>query len=133
MQLCKAKGAKLVKALPVSAPFHSALMAPAAVQLKVALDAVTFSDARIPVIHNVTAEPNRDARHMAALLVEQVTGSVGGEESVRHVGQWAEGEQSPVEVFVVGPGAVLAGLHKRILPTVPLRPLPAPAATGGGV
>jgi [acyl-carrier-protein] S-malonyltransferase len=72
--MAKDKGAKLVKALPVSAPFHSALMAPAAERLAGELARVTISPMRGPVVANVSAEPNNDAARVKDLLVRQVTG-----------------------------------------------------------
>jgi [acyl-carrier-protein] S-malonyltransferase len=113
MALAKQKGAKLVKALPVSAPFHSALMAPAAEKLRAELERVKISPLRIPVVTNVTAEPNQDASRVKELLFRQVTGSVRWEESVK-----AMAALGVDEAFEVGPGNVLAGLIKRIAPTI---------------
>lgn len=113
MSLAKQKGAKLVKALPVSAPFHSALMAPAAERLREELERVKISPLRIPVVTNVGAEPNQDASRVKELLYRQVTGSVRWEESVK----WMAA-QGVDEAYEVGPGNVLAGLMKRIAPTV---------------
>ena len=70
----------------------------------------------IPVIANVTAEPYQDSARVRTLLTEQVTGSVRWEESMR-----ALLPLGVAEAFEVGPGAVLAGLAKRIVPTLPLR------------
>jgi [acyl-carrier-protein] S-malonyltransferase len=113
MALAKQKGAKLVKALPVSAPFHSALMAPAAEKLRAELERVKVSPLAVPVYANVTAEPNQDASRVKDLLYRQVTGSVRWEESVQ-----AMAKAGVDEAYEVGPGAVLAGLMKRIAPTV---------------
>jgi [acyl-carrier-protein] S-malonyltransferase len=113
MGLAKQKGAKLVKALPVSAPFHSALMAPAAEKLRAELERVKISSLRIPVVTNVTGEPNQDASRVKELLHQQVTGSVRWEESVKALA--ALGVDQAVEV---GPGNVLAGLVKRIAPSI---------------
>ena len=115
MALAKQKGAKMVKALTVSAPFHSALMAPAAEKLRAELERVQVAPLALPVIANVTAEPNRDAARVKQLLVEQVTGSVRWEESVHKL--VALGVD---EAFEVGPGNVLAGMLKRIAPAVKL-------------
>ncbi len=115
MALAKQKGAKMVKALTVSAPFHSALMAPAAEKLRAELERVQVAPLALPVIANVTAEPNRDAARVKELLVEQVTGSVRWEESVHKL--VALGVD---EAFEVGPGNVLAGMLKRIAPAVKL-------------
>jgi [acyl-carrier-protein] S-malonyltransferase len=113
MALAKQKGAKLVKALAVSAPFHSALMAPAAEKLRVELERVKVAPLAVPVVANVTAEPNTDAARVKELLFQQVTGSVRWEESVQKL--VAMGVD---EAFEVGPGTVLAGLCKRIAPTI---------------
>lgn len=113
MALAKQKGAKLVKALPVSAPFHSALMKPAAEKLRGELERVKVAPLAVPVVANVTAEPNMDAGRVKELLFQQVTGSVRWEESVQKL--VAMGVD---EAFEVGPGNVLAGLCKRIAPTV---------------
>lgn len=113
MALGKQKGAKLVKALPVSAPFHSALMAPAAEKLREELERVKIGPLALPVVANVDAEPNRDAARVKDLLYRQVTGSVRWEESMKRL--VALGVD---EAFEVGPGNVLAGLCKRIAPTV---------------
>jgi [acyl-carrier-protein] S-malonyltransferase len=113
MKLAKQKGAKLVKALPVSAPFHSALMAPAEERLRAELERVTISPLRIPVIANVTAEANEDPSRVKELLTRQVTGSVRWEESMRLLGA-----SGVTDAYEVGPGSVLAGLMKRIVPNI---------------
>jgi [acyl-carrier-protein] S-malonyltransferase len=113
MALAKQKGAKLVKALAVSAPFHSALMAPAAEKLAAELERVKVSPLRVPVYANVTAQPNQDASRVKELLVKQVTGSVRWEESVQAMAQ-----AGVDEAHEVGPGAVLKGLVKRIAPSI---------------
>jgi [acyl-carrier-protein] S-malonyltransferase len=120
MALAKAKGAKLVKALPVSAPFHSALMAPAATRLAEALAAVDVATPRVPVVTNVEAAPNRDASRVKDLLVRQVTAPVRWEESVRAL-------DGAVDAAVeIGPGRVLTGLVKRILPGLAIRGVEGP-------
>jgi [acyl-carrier-protein] S-malonyltransferase len=113
MALAKQKGAKMAKALAVSAPFHSALMAPAAAKLREELERVKVAPLAVPVVANVSAEPNTDAARVKELLFEQVTGSVRWEESVQKL--VAMGVD---EAFEVGPGTVLAGLCKRIAPTI---------------
>jgi [acyl-carrier-protein] S-malonyltransferase len=126
MALAKQKGAKLVKALPVSAPFHSALMAPAAERLYAELERVKISPLKIPVVANVTAEPNSDAARVKELLHRQVTGSVRWEESVQKLAALGVDE-----AYEVGPGAVLAGLLKRIAPAIKLQPLQGVANANG--
>lgn len=122
MELCKKKGAKLVKALPVSAPFHCALMKPAAERLAAALETVKVSPLALPVVTNVEAQPNRDAGRVKQLLVQQVTGSVRWEESVR-----ALGELGVTRAIELGPGRVLSGLIKRIAPGIALASAEDPA------
>ena len=96
-------------ALKVSAPFHCALMNPAAERLKTALDAVEFAPLEVPVVANVDAAPNRDPARAKALLVSQVAGAVRWADCVRAM------VSDGVEGFVeVGPGRVLSGLIKRI-------------------
>jgi len=96
-------------ALKVSAPFHCALMAPAARALEAALERVTVTEGRFPVVANFDARPNRDPSRTRELLVRQVDGAVRWEESIR--GMAAEGVTHALEI---GPGKVLAGLVKRI-------------------
>jgi [acyl-carrier-protein] S-malonyltransferase len=115
MALAKQKGAKLVKALSVSAPFHSALMAPAGEKLRLELERVKISPLAIPVVVNVTAEPNSDGARVKELLFKQVTASVRWEESIQKL--MALGVN---EAYEVGPGNVLAGLVKRIAPAMKL-------------
>jgi [acyl-carrier-protein] S-malonyltransferase len=109
---CRTRGAKRVVPLKVSGAFHSPLMAPAAPALAEALAAARFSDPRFPVVANATAEPVRRAADATRLLVEQLTAPVRWTECMRTAAALA-----PSAVFLeVGPGNVLAGLLKRILP-----------------
>ena len=121
MLLAKQKGAKLVKALPVSAPFHSALMAPAAERLREELARVTVSPLALPVVTNVEAAANRDAGRVKELLARQVTAPVRWEESVRHLA-----EMGVTHAVEIGPGRVLTGLLKRIAPSVALASVETP-------
>jgi [acyl-carrier-protein] S-malonyltransferase len=107
----KARGAKLAKVLAVSAPFHCALMQPAADKLAAELARVTFTAPRAPVVSNVEAAPNSDAAHIAELLTRQVTGSVRWEESIQRIAA-----MELTAAIEVGAGTVLAGLGKRIAP-----------------
>jgi [acyl-carrier-protein] S-malonyltransferase len=109
MALAKQKGAKMVKALAVSAPFHCALMAPAAEQLREAMAGITVRTPRVPVVHNVTAQAGASADEIKDLLARQVTAPVRWEESVGRLA--GLGVRRALEF---GPGAVLAGLLKRI-------------------
>jgi [acyl-carrier-protein] S-malonyltransferase len=109
VELAKEKGAKRAVLLPVSAPFHCALMAPAADVMAEALAGVTMSDPLLPVVANVTAQPVTDATEARRLLVEQVTGRVRWRECV--LAMKAAGVTELVEV---GSGKVLSGLARRI-------------------
>jgi [acyl-carrier-protein] S-malonyltransferase len=102
-------GARRAVLLPVSAPFHCALMRPAAERLAERLAEVTFADPRVPVVSNVEAEPNRDGSKLRELLTRQVTAPVRWEESVKCMARM--GVRRALEV---GPGKVLAGLVRRI-------------------
>ena len=102
-------GARRVLPLPVSAPFHCALMRPAQARLEPELRALVVSDPAVPVVANVDAEPKRDASAAMDALVEQVSAPVRWEAVVRRL------SASGVRLYVeVGPGAVLAGLIKKI-------------------
>jgi [acyl-carrier-protein] S-malonyltransferase len=103
------KGAKRSIMLPVSAPFHCALMAPAAREMEDALAAVDLRPPTVPLVANVTAAPVNDPQAIRALLVQQVTGMVRWRESVLRLKQ--EGVGRLVEL---GAGRVLSGLAKRI-------------------
>lgn len=108
-EAAKAKGAKKTVALPVSAPFHCALMEPAAQKLAPELAGLAFSEARPPVVTNVEAEPNADPARMADLLREQVTAPVRFSDMIARM--QALGVDGYLEV---GPGRVLSGLIARI-------------------
>jgi len=105
----KAAGAKRTLPLPVSAPFHSPLMKPAAERMAEALAETTINDIPVPVVANVTAAPMTSADEIRERLVEQVTGRVRWRESVQRLA--ADGIEKAAEL---GSGAVLAGLIKRI-------------------
>ncbi len=115
MALAKQKGAKLVKALPVSAPFHCALMKPAADRLANELAKIAIAAPKIPVVTNVEAQPNSDGNRVKELLIAQVTGSVRWEESARKLV-----EMGATKAIEIGPGKVLSGLLKRIAPSLVL-------------
>lgn len=111
--LASEKGAKRALMLPVSAPFHSTLMAPAADAMREALAKVEKKSPIVPVIANVRAAPVSDANEIAALLVEQVTGQVRWRETV----EWF-GANGVTTLYEVGSGKVLTGLARRIDKTV---------------
>lgn len=113
MELCKSKGAKLVKELVVSGAFHSPLMQIAKDQLKEELDKAPIYDARFPVYANVTAKPVIKKEEIKNLLFEQVTAPVRWEETIKNM--IADGAE---EFYEIGPGKVLQGLVKRINPQI---------------
>ena len=109
-ELLKEAGAKRAVLLPVSAPFHSTLMAPAAQKLAVELDKITINDAQIPVVANVTGKMVTDAKQIRDLLVTQADHPVMWEDCV------AEMVAFGADTFVEsGPGKVLTGLTKKII------------------
>ncbi|ABR59600.1 ACP S-malonyltransferase [Sinorhizobium medicae] len=107
--LATEKGAKRALMLPVSAPFHSALMTPAAEAMREALATVGKHDPVVPVVANVLAAPVRDAVEIARLLVEQVTGPVRWRETV----EWFAANDVTT-LYEIGSGKVLTGLARRI-------------------
>jgi [acyl-carrier-protein] S-malonyltransferase len=104
----KQEGKKAVL-LPVSAPFHSSLMKPAGERLEKALEEISVSDLKIPVVTNVEAEANTSKDRVKELLVAQVSSPVRWEESMRKMV-----EKGIEQVLEIGPGKVLSGLMKRI-------------------
>lgn len=122
VEIAKEKGAKRALLLPVSAPFHSALMAPAAEVMKSALAEVAISAPAVPVVANVRAEAVNDPETIRQLLVEQVTGSVRWRESV----QWMAA-QGVTEAWEIGAGKALSGMIKRIDRSVATRAVGTPA------
>jgi [acyl-carrier-protein] S-malonyltransferase len=105
----RALGARRVIPLPVSAPFHCALMRPAQDRLAPLLGALTTVDPRVPVVANVDAEPKTDRVDAIAALIAQVSSPVRWEDVVRRLA--SEGVRAYVEV---GPGTVLSGLVRKI-------------------
>lgn len=110
-EVLKANGAKRALLLPVSAPFHSSLMKPAADRLKEKLAATPFAAPQIPVVNNIEAKAETDPGRIRAALYEQAFGPVRWVECVQAIK--ARGVATIVES---GPGKVLAGLCKRIDP-----------------
>jgi len=109
----KARGAKRAMPLAVSAPFHCALMQPAADRLATALLGVSFAPLAMPVVTNVEATKNQDAARVRELLTRQVTAPVRWEESIEAIAA-----MGVIEAIEIGAGRVLAGLVKRIAPTI---------------
>jgi [acyl-carrier-protein] S-malonyltransferase len=108
-KLCGEKGAKRALMLQVSAPFHSALMQPAAEAMREALANVEKHAPVVPVVSNVSVTPTSDPEIIAARLVEQVTGRVRWRETV----EWF-GANGVTTLYEVGAGKVLSGLARRI-------------------
>jgi [acyl-carrier-protein] S-malonyltransferase len=108
-EAARALGARRVVALPVSAPFHCALMRPAEARLEPELRSLETADPRIPVVANVDAAPKREAWAAVSALVAQVSAPVRWEAVVRRLA--SEGVTTYVEV---GPGTVLSGLVRKI-------------------
>ncbi len=109
LEIARARGAKRAVLLPVSAPFHCALMQPAAEVMAGALADVEFRAPRVPVVANVRAEAVSDPALLRQLLVEQVTGSVRWRESVN----WMAG-QGVDDFWEIGAGKALSGMIRRI-------------------
>lgn len=108
-KLASERGARRAIMLPVSAPFHSELMAPAAERMREALAGVTVSDPIVPLVSNITARPVTDAQEIIGRLVEQVTGRVRWRETV----EWFS-ENDVDTLYEIGAGKVLTGLARRI-------------------
>jgi [acyl-carrier-protein] S-malonyltransferase len=111
IEACKAKGAKRALLLPVSAPFHSTLMRPAAEKLKGYLAAVSLSSPKIPVVNNVDVTVLSDPAAIKDSLVRQAASPVRWVETIRAMQQ-----MGVTHVVECGPGKVLAGMTKRIAP-----------------
>ena len=110
-EVLKARGAKRALPLPVSAPFHSSLMKPAAERLQRQLAATAFAAPRIPVVNNIEAKVESDPDRIRAALYQQAFGPVRWVDCVRAIA--GLGVSAIVEC---GPGKVLAGMTKRIAP-----------------
>jgi [acyl-carrier-protein] S-malonyltransferase len=109
VEIAKGKGARRAMMLPVSAPFHCALMQPAADAMAQALAAVTVKAPAVPVVANVLAKPVSEPAEIVRALVAQVTGTVRWRESVAFMAG-----QGVTTFYEVGAGKVLSGLVKRI-------------------
>lgn len=121
VEIAKERGARRAMLLPVSAPFHSALMAPAAEVMAEALDGVEILAPAVPLVANVTARPVTEPAEIRKLLFEQVTGSVRWRESV----DWMAG-QGVTEMWEVGSGKALSGMIRRIAKDVATRQIGTP-------
>ncbi len=121
IELAKEKGAKRAVLLPVSAPFHCALMQPAAEVMAEALDKVEINRPAVPLVANVRATSISDPATIRSLLVEQVTGSVRWRESVA----WMAGE-GVTEIYEIGAGKALSGMVRRIERSIACAPVGTP-------
>ena len=107
--LAKNSGAKRAVMLPVSAPFHCELMAPAAEQMKIELETIKVEQPIVPIVSNVSAQAISDPSEIKKLLVSQVTGSVRWRESI----MWMA-KNNVNEIWEVGSGKALSGMIRRI-------------------
>jgi len=123
IEALKAAGAKRALPLPVSAPFHCALMRPAADAMQAALAEVAMNAPVVPVVANVLAKPISDPAEIRKRLVEQVTGMVRWTECVT----WMVNEGGVTELVELGSGKVLSGLAKRISADTPAVSVGTPA------
>ncbi|MBD3765861.1 MAG: ACP S-malonyltransferase [Rhodobacterales bacterium] len=124
----RGRGAKRAVMLPVSAPFHCALMQPAAEAMAAALAGVTIARPLVPVVANVRAEAVSDPESLRALLVEQVTGAVRWRESVA----WMAA-QGVTEMWEIGAGRTLSGLVRRIARDIACRAVGTPEEVAAAV
>ncbi len=121
IEIAKGKGAKRAVLLPVSAPFHCALMQPAADAMAEALSKVDINTPSVPVVANVLAASVTDPTLIRSLLVDQVTGSVRWRESVAYMA-----EQGVTEMWEVGAGKALSGMVRRIDRSIACKPVGTP-------
>ncbi|WP_371169702.1 ACP S-malonyltransferase [Aliiroseovarius sp. 2305UL8-7] len=121
VEIAKVKGARRAVLLPVSAPFHCALMQPAAEAMAVALANVDMSPPKVPLVANVLAAGISDPTSIRSLLVDQVTGSVRWRESV----SWMA-ENGVTEIWEIGAGKALSGMIRRINKEVGTRAIGTP-------
>lgn len=108
-EACKEAGAKRAMPLPVSAPFHSVLMEPAAERLAADLETVKFNDPAVPIVHNVNAKTEASGTAIKSLMIEQVASPVRWVECVNALSGFGVDTS-----YECGPGKVLAGMIKRI-------------------
>lgn len=127
-EIAKSKGAKRAVMLPVSAPFHCALMEPAAAVMAEALSHVDINEPAVPVIPNVLAAPESDPACIRSLLVDQITASVRWRESVMAMAQ-----HGVTEIWEIGAGKALSGMVRRIDRTIATRNLAVPADINAAV
>ena len=114
MEKAKKAGAKMIKKLSVSGPFHSPWMIDAQVRMKEVLSSVVFHPFTVPYYPNTQATPTIDESSVAQLLLDQITGPVRFRETLLHMAS-----SEVTHFFEVGPGQVLSGLVKRTCPSIP--------------
>ena len=119
--LAKNSGAKRAIMLPVSAPFHCELMAPAAEQMKIELETIKVEQPIVPIVSNVSAQAISDPSEIKKLLVSQVTGSVRWRESI----MWMA-KNNVNEIWEVGSGKALNGMIRRIDKNINLKNISSP-------
>ena len=119
--LAKNSGAKRAVMLPVSAPFHCELMAPAAEQMKIELETIKVEQPIVPIVSNVSAQAISDPSEIKKLLVSQVTGSVRWRESI----MWMA-KNNVNEIWEVGSGKALSGMIRRIDKNISLKNISSP-------
>jgi [acyl-carrier-protein] S-malonyltransferase len=128
VEIARARGAKRAILLPVSAPFHCALMQPAADAMAEALAPVAFAAPAVPVVANVRAEAVSDPEVLRALLVDQITGSVRWRESVAFMAG-----QGVSEFWEIGAGKALSGMIRRIAKEAETRAIGTPEDVAAAV
>jgi [acyl-carrier-protein] S-malonyltransferase len=121
VEIAKARGAKRALLLPVSAPFHCALMRPAAERMREALGGIELAAPVVPIVANVKAAAVEDPEEIRRLLVEQVTGRVRWRESVL----WMAG-RGVVETVEIGAGRALSGMIRRTAKEIETRAVGTP-------
>ena len=121
IELAKNSGAKRAIMLPVSAPFHCELMAPAAQKMKIELEAIEIKPPIVPIVSNVSAQAISDPNEIKKLLVSQVTGSVRWRESI----MWMA-KNNVDEIWEIGSGKALSGMIRRIDKNINLMAISSP-------
>ena len=121
IELAKNRGAKRAIMLPVSAPFHCELMAPAAEKMRIELDRIKVEPPIVPIVSNVSAQAISDPTEIKKLLVSQVTGSVRWRESI----MWMA-KNNVDEIWEIGSGKALSGMIRRIDKNINLKNISSP-------
>ena len=121
IELAKNSGAKRAIMLPVSAPFHCELMAPAAERMRIELEAIKIEPPIVPIVSNVSAQAISDPTAIKKLLVSQVTGSVRWRESI----MWMA-KNNVDEIWEIGSGKALSGMIRRIDKKISLMSISSP-------